>query len=114
MDCVLAGGSVNHPLENCFLSAELPTTKTVVICKFRDDIGPVVPQNPAVLFQVTIDPSKVSPSKAFIRFGDTAGDEVVGWQRRDYIQVIEVLGELTATGIVVPTPQAQGLQVVRV
>jgi hypothetical protein len=96
-----------HPLENAYLSADLPEGKLVAICRFRDDLGPVVPQNPAVYFQVTIDPNKVSPSKRFIRFGDTQGDEVVGWQVREYIVVLEVLGVLRDGITVVPLEQQQ-------
>lgn len=83
---------MSHALEGCFLSAQLPEEQIVAICRFRDDLGPVVPQNPAVHFQVTLDQTKISPSGQFIRLGDNQGDEVVGWQRREYIQVCEVLG----------------------
>lgn len=44
-------------------------------------------------FQVTIDPAKVSPSGEFIRFGDSPGDEIVGWQRGKAISVVEILGK---------------------
>lgn len=94
-----------HPLENAYLSAELPEDPVVVICHFRDDVGPLVPQNPAVHFQVTVDRNKVSPSGRFIRVGDNTGDEVSGWQRRDYIQVDEVLG-VNDLGAVVPLEKA--------
>lgn len=43
-------------------------------------------------YQVTIDPRKISPSGDFIRFGDTQGDEIVGWQRCKALTVVEVLG----------------------
>lgn len=44
-------------------------------------------------FQVTIDPEKISPSGAFIRLGETKGDQIVGWQRCSALTVVEVLGE---------------------
>jgi hypothetical protein len=87
------GQFLSHPLENCFLSADLPEDPLVVICHFRDDMGPVVPQNPAVHFQITLDKSKVSQGGKFIRLGENPGDEVIGWQRRELIVVDEVLGQ---------------------
>lgn len=44
-------------------------------------------------FQGTIDPSLVSPSGEFIRFGENPGDEINGWQRVKALTVVEVLGE---------------------
>lgn len=44
-------------------------------------------------YQVTIDPRKISPSGNFIRFGDSPGDEIVGWQRCEAITIVEVLGD---------------------
>lgn len=44
-------------------------------------------------FQVTIDPTKVSPSGEYIRFGETGGDEIMGWQRAAAISVVEILGD---------------------
>ena len=44
-----------------------------------------------------------APSGRFIRFGDTQGDELVGWMRRDYIDIVEVLGAVdVASGKVTP------------
>lgn len=34
-----------------------------------------------------------SPSGQYIRFGDSQGDEIVGWQRCQALTVVEVLGE---------------------
>ena len=44
-------------------------------------------------YQVTVDPRKISPSGAFIRFGDYPGDEVVGWQRCQAMSIVEILGD---------------------
>ena len=66
--------------------------KIVAIVKF----GPFTKADgmrPAEYYQVTIDPSKVSPSGKFIRFGTTQGDEIVGWQRTEAIAIVEVLGK---------------------
>jgi hypothetical protein len=97
------GQFLSHPLEGSYLSADLPEDPVVAIVKFRDDVGPVVPQNPAVHFQVTIDRNKVSPSSQFIRLGEHQGDEILGWQRREYLQVCEVLGA-KAGDQVIPIP----------
>lgn len=59
---------------------------TVCIVRLQDDS-----QNPAVLFQVTIDPTLVSPSGAYMRFGQS-GDEITGWKWVGVIEIIEVLG----------------------
>lgn len=96
----------SHPLEGCFLSVALPDEKLVAIVQFRDDIGPV-PQNPAVLLQVTIDPANLSRSERFIRFG-APGDEIVGWQNRSILRVVEVLGVLQHDGKTVKVWQQEG------
>lgn len=44
-------------------------------------------------FQVTVDPNMVSGDAQFIRFGNFPGDELLGWQNADKIEVCEVLGE---------------------
>lgn len=86
---------MSHPLNGCYLSAQLPNEKLVVVLRFRDNMP--VPQNPAVLFQATLDPAKISKSGHLIRF-DSPGDEVIGWQYRDRIEVVEVLGKLNEDG----------------
>lgn len=54
---------------------------------------------PAEYYQVTIDPSRVSPSGDFIRFGAQegsdvgAGDEILGWQRCAALTIVEILGK---------------------
>ena len=59
--------------------------------------------NPAVLLQVTIEPTNVSPSGQLIRFG-AQGDEIVGWKRIDKIQIVEVLGWPNKHGMIEPAP----------
>lgn len=59
----------------------------------------------ATYFQVTLDPSMVSPSGEYIRFGLNAGDELVGWQRIAALTVCEILGEYNADG---SYPEANG------
>ena len=85
-----------HPLDGAILTVPLPDDKLVAILKFRE--GFPVPQNPAVLFQVTLDSQKISPSGRLIRFGNHQGDEVVGWQLRECLQVVEVIGRLAEDG----------------
>lgn len=45
---------------------------------------------PDIIFQVTIDPSKISPSGKYIRF-DAANSEVNGWQPIEAVQILEIL-----------------------
>jgi hypothetical protein len=74
------------------LSDRVFTKKTVVIMQF----GPATATSgfrPGEYFQVTIDPSLVSPDGKFLRFGKNTGDEVVGWQRIDAITLSSVLTE---------------------
>lgn len=82
-------------LAGATLAVKLPDEPVCAILKFRDGLiyGQQIPQIPALLVQVTIRPDKVSPSGNLIRFGDTLGDELVGWMRRDYLEVVEVLGQ---------------------
>jgi hypothetical protein len=49
--------------------------------------------NPGQFFQVTIDPQMCSASGEFIRFGNSPGDELHGWQLATNLVVAEVLGE---------------------
>lgn len=65
---------------------KLPDRPTVAIVHLED--GTV---NPALLFQVTVDPTLISPSEAYIRFGQS-GDEIIGWKRIDALELVEVLG----------------------
>ena len=68
------------------------TKKVVAIVKF----GPATPMDgltPAQFYQVTIDPSKVSPSGEYIRFGNNPGDEILGWQKVKAMTILEVLAE---------------------
>lgn len=75
----------------------LTDKKLVCIVKFKDECRAVVPQNPAVHFQVTLHNDLVSRSGKYVRLG-APGDEVVGWQCIDYMEVCEVLGELQEDG----------------
>lgn len=54
----------------------------------RDMAGMVTP-----FYQVTIDPENLSPSREFIRFGKTHGDEIMGWRPVTDIIVEEVIGQ---------------------
>ena len=72
--------------------------KAVAIVHYRvqsDYNGGQAPQNPACLLQVAVLSSKLSPSKKLIRFGDTQGDEIMGWTKIDCLEVVEVLGTLS-------------------
>lgn len=69
------------------------TKKSVCIVKFGPAGFDTDGFRPAEYFQVTVDPSYVSPSGDYIRFGQNAGDEIQGWQRVKAITVIEVLAE---------------------
>lgn len=84
----------------------LPDKPTVAIVQCRDGT-----QNPELCFQVTIDATLVSPSEAYIRFGTTAGDELIGWKQVTAIEIIEVLGWPTADGTVEKAPKPDAASV---
>lgn len=74
------------------------TEKLVAIVKFGPAGAASDGMRPGEYFQVTIDPTCVSPSGKFIRFGSCQGDEILGWQRAESITIIEVLGSWGADG----------------
>jgi len=94
---------MSHPLENAQLSAQIgKAQRLVVIVRYRADqqywgVYPP-PANPNVLHQITVLGSKLSRCGRFIRLGDISGDELSGWQRRDSLEVVCVLGELAEDG----------------
>lgn len=53
-------------------------------------------QHPALRFQVTVRPDRVMDDR--IRFGNTQGDELVGWWPLDDLLVDRVLGKPTEDG----------------
>lgn len=53
--------------------------------------GQFVPVPRLLHYQVTLDPTQISPSGAMIRLGDVQGDEILGWQRLDSLEIVEVL-----------------------
>lgn len=70
-------------------------------CRAIVQWGPAAPTSgmkAGTYFQVTIDPSAVSPSGEFIRFGLHEGDEIHGWQLVSGMTVCEVLGEYGEDG----------------
>jgi hypothetical protein len=81
------------------LAESMPAVRTRVIACFEvecyrgtERVPP--PQNPGVHFQLMLDKEKVSPGGGFIYFGlrNEDGDQLSGWQRMDWIRVVEVLG----------------------
>lgn len=105
---------MSHPLENGFLSAQLPAESLVCIVKFREDLVPglQIPQQPSAHFQVTVRRDNCSPGGRFIRFGFLSsgarakGDEITGWMVREYLEVCEVLGVLQEDGVTVAPYEA--------
>jgi hypothetical protein len=52
--------------------------------------GAPVPIPRLVHYQVTLDPAQISPSGRLIRLG-AAGDEILGWQPLDSMEIVEVV-----------------------
>ena len=50
-------------------------------------------QQPSVIHQVVLDPAKVRGD--LIRLGDYPGDEAVGWQRIETIELLDTIGAAT-------------------
>lgn len=88
-------------------------------CKAIVMFGPATDNDglrPATFFQVTIDPAKVSPSGEYIRFGQSEGDEIIGWQKISALTVCEILGQYDEEGNYPPsndTPEALSMMVVK-
>jgi len=61
--------------------------KTLGIVRFTENSGRIVH------YQVTIDPSKKSPSGQFMRFGTHAMDEITGWQPLAGMVLVEILSQ---------------------
>lgn len=59
--------------------------KTLAIVRFVENAGRIIH------YQVTIDPSKKSPSGQFIRFGTHKDDELQGWMPMAGLVLVEVL-----------------------
>lgn len=75
--------------------------KDIKKCRAIVSFGPATPTSgmkPGEYFQVTIDPSLVSPNGQYIRFGIHKDDEIVGWQRVEALTVCEILGEYAKDG----------------
>lgn len=49
-------------------------------------------------YQVTLDPSMVSPGGKYIRLGAHDNDEITGWQLISALTVCEILGEYNEDG----------------
>jgi hypothetical protein len=83
----------------------IPSTKCVAIVSFEQDVknaslfsglGHPVPR--VVLYSVTLDPERISPSGKHIRFGQWgdgkgAGDEITGWVAVADIHLVELLAQ---------------------
>lgn len=111
---------------------EIPSRRVVAIVCFdaekknattaemmRDGFNQAIPVPRVVLYQVTIDPTRISPSKKFMRFGVSGdgkgdGDEITGWQPIEALEIIEILAEENEAGelisVVHEQPQPEGEQ----
>ena len=61
---------------------------------------PIMPLEREIYFQVTLRADKFTPDGAFVRLGDTPGDEITGWQRVDTLHIVRVLGEVQGDQVV--------------
>jgi hypothetical protein len=64
------------------------------------DAGHPVPVPRLVFYQVTLDPNQISPSGQYIRIGDTQGDEILGWQPVESLEIIETLAKFDGANLV--------------
>lgn len=84
----------------CF-SADRKNAETAIT--LRDGMNQAIPVPRVILYQVTIDPARVSPTGTHIRLGvgndsKGQGDEITGWQRVDDLEIVELLAEETEHG----------------
>jgi hypothetical protein len=79
--------------------------RLVVIAHYRQDPtgtlynGGGPPQNPACFLQILLSHEKISPSRKYIRLGETKGDEIMGWTNIEALEIDEILGKLDADGV---------------
>jgi len=88
----------------CF-EADRKNAETAIA--IRDGMNQAVPVPRVVLFQVTIDPQRVSTTGTYMRFGTWSdghgqGDEITGWQPLKDLEVVELLAEENELGELVP------------
>lgn len=75
---------------------------TICIVHFRSEEALVERGKRLIYYQVTIRPDKIVDD--FIRFGDTPGDEITGWQPTMDIVIDQVLAKLESA------PDREGIQ----
>lgn len=63
---------------------------------------------PDVIYQVVIDPARISPSRKFLQFDQrTQQSDVHGWFDISSIEVVEELGACTSAGQPLQAPTAE-------
>ena len=82
---------------------EIPHKAKCIISLVRSN----PPQSRTIFYQCMIDPSKVSPSQHFIRFGHSSEDEVNGWIPLEDITIHEILSQQNADGVFIEQQQFQ-------
>jgi hypothetical protein len=87
------------------MKMKVPEQKIVSIVKFKNTNDGSPFQTRTIYFQVTIDPDNVSPSEAYIRFGETPGDEIIGWQEVELLEIVETLAVADENGELQPPPR---------
>ena len=88
--------NITHDIEN----------PTVAIVHFlSEEARSQMPGGRVIHYQVTIKPENFTEG-GFIRFGETKGDELMGWQLQSDIVIDEVLGELSSDETYVNNEQA--------
>lgn len=99
----------------CF-SADRKNAETAIA--LRDGMNQAIPVPRVILYQVTIDPARVSPTGIYIRFGPggdvigNRGDEITGWQRINDIEVVELLAEENEHGeLIAISPNLDSIQI---
>lgn len=76
------------------------TRPIVAIVNFKSERErlKLAPGQRLLLYQVTLDPSRISPSGEHICLGNTTGDQITGWQPLADLEVVEVLCQVTTDG----------------
>ena len=98
----------------CF-EADRKNAETAIA--IRDGMNQAIPVPRVILYQVTIDPDRVSPTGAHLRFGTWsdgkgAGDEITGWQLVSDLEIVELLAEENEHGeLVAVSPDMNSTQI---
>lgn len=83
--------------------------KMVAIVRFARPLG-YRDIAPGVFYQVLLDPDKING--VFIRLGDNDGDELMGWQRCDFLRLCHIIALENEEGTLITLSDEESRKVI--